>query len=128
MLSSSINPSGIPTIIADNFCTQLLAFQNAIFARPAGDQIPTQQEINMQTKLLSNIIKIKKLNATDHVAKFMTTFCRFLGKEDKEQAQKIAGKFIQFMGLDSTDSDIATQETVIAETNPFEASPLQAEP
>ena len=106
MLSSQLNPAAIPAIIADNFCTQLLSIQNALFARPAAEQIPTQQEINMQTKLLNNVIKIRKFNANDHVAKFMATFCRFLGKEDKELSKAVAEKYMQFMGLDITETEI----------------------
>lgn len=126
MLSSQINPTAIPAIIADNFCTQLLSIQNALFARPAAEQIPTQQEINMQTKLLNNVIKIRKFNATDHLAKFMTTFCSFLGKEDKELSKIIAQKYMQFMGLDTAETEIEPTSTALKQTRE-EPAPLPAD-
>jgi len=97
-MKTQFNPSPIPSVIADNLCTQLLTYQNAIFARPEAERMPTTLEINMQTKLISNILKIKKFNATDHIAKFMTTFCRFISKNDKEQAKTVAAMFADFIG------------------------------
>lgn len=61
--------------------------------------LPTPQELNMQTKMVTNIIKIKKLIATDNVAMEMKKFFRFLSRENKEFSKTVAEKYMDYKGL-----------------------------
>lgn len=119
-LQSSIN--SIPAAIADNLCLQLLALQQFIFARPEADRHPSLQEINMQTKLLMNIIRIKKFNVADLVAKNMATFIRSLAKEDKQLGKQVSEKYARFISGDQVPE---TEQNDIPQETPVNNAPLQ---
>ena len=122
-MKTQFNPSPIPSVIADNLCTQLLTYQNASFGRSEAERMPTPLEINMHTKLISNILKIKKFNATDHIAKFMTTFCRFISKNDKVQAKTVAAMFADFIDGTLTEQQQQPADTPVKNPMP-EPGPL----
>lgn len=97
-MNNSSNNQIIPSHIADSLCRQLIAFQQTIETRDHGLQFPTPQEVNLQSKMIANVIKIKKYNATDYAAKAIAEFIRFLGKEDKQLAKIVAEKYANFIG------------------------------
>ena len=115
----------IPAAIANNLCAQLIAFQQQIATRTDAAQFPSMQEVNLQTKLITNIIKINKHNATDIVTKAITEFLRFLKKDDPQLSKLVAEKYAQFMGLDTPTEEtpapaIPTPAYITGDAPPFD--------
>ena len=116
MLSQNI----IPTVIAENLCAQLINFQQQIMTRPAAEQFPTQQEVNLQSKLITNIIKINKHNATDVATKAMNEFLRFIKKDDPQLAKAVAEKYAHFIGADPIAIKDVSEPQVKGDVPPFD--------
>jgi hypothetical protein len=120
-----LSPTTIPAAIADNLCAQLIAFQQQIATRTDAAQFPSMQEVNLQTKLITNIIKINKHNATDIVTKAITEFLRFLKKDDPQLSKLVTEKYAQFMGLDTPTEEtpapaIPTPAYITGDAPPFD--------
>lgn len=112
------NHTNIPESIADQFCKQLTAFQFTIECRGEDLCFPSPQELNMQTKMINNVIKIKKHNATDYVSIAMKRFLKFIAATDKQMAKTVDALYAQFSsGNGSSDAK-----------NTADNSPLQPTP
>lgn len=104
-LVSSDNYTDIPESIADHFCKQLTAFQRTIDARGNDLGFPSQQELNMQTKMLANIVKIKKHNTLDYLDIAMKRFLKFIASFDKQMSRNVKDLYMEFLGLTPSEDD-----------------------
>ncbi len=110
-----------PASISNSLYTQLAAFQHTIDGRAPEACYPSDKELLLQTKLITNIIRIKKHNAVDHVAKVMKKFIKHLAATDKQLALIIADEFAYFSKQPSFVNIVDEMNTAVKECEQQEA-------
>ena len=86
-----------PAIIADNLCSQIIAFQNAISAREEGQRFPTPQEISLQCKLINCLDKLKKYPNKGQSMQAITGLIHFMEEQDDDLAPVMWAKYEEYM-------------------------------
>ena len=82
--------------IAQNLCNHLLAFQQTIDARPPQERYPTLPELQMLTKMITCLEKIKRMQKAAAPTRILSDFLAFVKKSDKETAQKLPALFAAY--------------------------------
>lgn len=120
MKNIDINPvtglSGLPPFVSDCLVRQLVSYMQTIDVRGSGLCYPSPQEMNMQARLIANVAKVKRLNATDFAGKIIKSFFAYLRKDDKELANILAEKYLKFTGEDIADPAIPAEVAPVAES------------
>ena len=109
--------------IADNLGRQILAFQQQITNREAGQDTPTREEIDQQAKLLNGYNKLKHTSKAA-TAQAILNFIHFIANADEGLFQSLLPLYLQYIGYSNKSKE---KETTPMATQPAPAT-LQTEP
>ena len=84
------------SIISENICSQLIAFQEVIASREEGNRYPTAQEINLQCKLINCLDKLRRQMVRQQAESNVKGFLCFVSKGSKELGATLRQKYADY--------------------------------
>ena len=91
------------TLIADNIGNQLLSFQRSIERHnEEGDCTPTPEEIGLQNKLISGLVRMKKYPRKGQVTEYMESFLHFADEQNETIGDILFDLYCQYTGKEKS--------------------------